>query len=258
MGSQAVLSFFLTLIKMVSTLSLAVCLLAACVGAQNTNLDMFGLINILYFKADINMDMKISKAELGRVYEAMDANNNSMISQAEFVGTWKVITGYSDEVSSAYFRLADMDRNGELDSVDNDRVYAEFDINGDGTVESNEFDDEHQVVYHEVPFVVLFERVEHNADDQLLDKTEFGTLFASFSTEADGSVTKANFEVSWAKEKFGTHKDADYVFDSLDGNSDGSLSKSEVEAAFSTYDKNSDGSINIDEIRLMGNVIPVV
>merc|ERR1712002_658396 len=240
MGSQAVLSFFLTLIKMVSTLSLAVCLLAACVGAQNTNLDMFGLINILYFKADINMDMKISKAELGRVYEAMDANNNSMISQAEFVGTWKVITGYSDEVSSAYFRLADMDRNG------------------DGTVESNEFDDEYQVVYHEVPFVVLFERVEHNADDQLLDKTEFGTLFASFSPEADGSVTKANFEVSWAKEKFGTHKDADYVFDSLDGNSDGSLSKTEVEAAFSTYDKNSDGSINIDEIRLMGNVIPVV
>jgi len=238
---------------------LALCLLATPLHAQITNLDMWGLINVLYIRADTNMNMQITEPEFGGIYSIMDANNDSKVMEPEFSAVWKGLTQYSDEHVHAYFRLADTDRNGEVDKADYDRVYQIFDADGDGSVSAMEFSDEWQEIFHRIPFVVLFERTDQaNGKNSRLNKDQMSKMFASFTVEADGSITKANFVKDWESNRFGTAHDAGYIFASLDADQDARVAVAEVGAHFDTLDKSGDGLIEISEVEIMGDAVPIV
>ncbi|XP_059172810.1 uncharacterized protein LOC131953590 [Physella acuta] len=236
-----------------SPIVLAVFCLARVVNAQTDNIDMMGIINMLYIKADQNSDGSIAPEELANIYEFMDQDHNDQVSKSEFTGVWATLTGYNQETCEAYFFLADLDGNGYIDRVDDNNIYARFDLNGDGTVQAQEFMIKYSDVYHEVPFVILFERVEKdNNNDQHLTKTEFSQLFKSFKTAADGSVAKADFLKTWTDSKFGSQQDAETVFKSFDANSDDVISTTEVGDKFSALDISGNGSIEILEAIALG------
>lgn len=219
------------------------------VFAQTDVMDMMGLINTLYIKADEDMDGTITSAEMADLYQNMDLNSDGKINVTEFTTAWQKITNYNLEMSRAYFFLADLDGNGVLDAKDSAAVYARFDLNGDGQVTSQEFVTEYSKIYHDIPFVLLFERVEKdNNNDQHLTKQEFSQLFKSFTKAVDGSVQKADFEKQWTDSKFGSLKDADDVFASFDTDKNNVITTAEVDAKFSSIDANGNGAIEILEV----------
>ena len=50
---------------------------------------------------------------------------------AEFIPAWAGVTSMSQELSTAYFYLADIDDSGQITSSDLNLVYQRFDINGE-------------------------------------------------------------------------------------------------------------------------------
>ncbi|CAL1529745.1 unnamed protein product [Lymnaea stagnalis] len=229
-----------------TTLVVGFLLILGVVDGQNENLDMMGLINILYMKADENVDGMITPLELSRIYEFMDTDRDNVVSKTEFTTVWRDLTQYDTEVSEAYFFLSDLDGNGVIDRTDNNNIFARFDLNGDGMVQGPEFVTKYTEVYHEVPFVILFERVEKsNNNDQHLTRSEFSQLFRSFTV--GGTVIKESFLKTWVDSKFGSVKDAEDVFTSFDANNDDVISTAEVGAKFTGLDKNGNGTIEILE-----------
>ncbi|KAH9496458.1 hypothetical protein Btru_010916 [Bulinus truncatus] len=215
------------------------CCLLGLVAGQNDNIDMMGIISMLFIKADADRDGKITPVELSDIYEFMDQNHDNVISKAEFTAMWMVLTQYSQEVCQAYFFLSDLNGDGVIDRYDNDNIFARFDLNGNGFVEGQEFVTKYSQVYHEVPFVLLFERVESkNHNDQHLTRPEFSQLFQSLTSAADGSVTKADLVKAWTEGKFGSQQDAESVFKSFDTNKDNVITTSEVLAKFDSLDVN--------------------
>ncbi|PVD22114.1 hypothetical protein C0Q70_17918 [Pomacea canaliculata] len=177
---------------------------------QSHSLDMFGLINILYMKADQNLDGVISRSELDSVYTGFDRNRDKVISQTEFTSLWTAITQMTQEEATAFFLLADLDDNEQIDSNDLSAIYQRFDLNGDGNVQAEEFNLKWQQLYHEAPIAVLYTEADTNKDDEL-QEAEFSRLFSPFTSKSDGSVTKADFESGWTK-SIGFAADADSVF----------------------------------------------
>jgi len=203
--------------------------------------------------------MSVTEEEFGRIYSSMDTNNDTKVTWPEFQIVWKSITQYSDEHVHAYFRLADTDRNLEVDKADSDRIYQIFDEDGDGTVSAKEFSDEWQEVFHRVPFVVLFERTDKaHSNRSKLSQPEMMDMFASFTVEADGSITKDNFVKDWQSNRFGTADDAGHVFTSVDTDGSGAVTKQELGGMFKTVDRNGDGFVDINEVELMGDAVPIV
>ncbi|KAK0065863.1 calcium-binding protein LPS1-alpha-like isoform X2 [Biomphalaria pfeifferi] len=228
------------------------CLAGLC-ACQNDNMDMMGIINMLYIKADQNADGKITPAEMANIYQFMDQNHDGVISRTEFTTLWAVLTGYDQELSTAYFFLSDLNGDGSIDRSDNSNIFARFDLNGNGVVESLEFMQKYSQVYHEVPFVLLFERVERsNQNDQHLSRTEFSQLFKSLTTSADGSVRKSDFVKVWTDSKFGSQQDAEKVFQSFDTNKDNVVTTSEVSSRFDALDLNGNKTIEILEAVTLG------
>lgn len=223
-------------------------------GQNVHGLDMFGLINILYMKADQNLDGVISRSELDSVYTGFDRNRDKVISQTEFTSLWMAITQMTQEEATAFFLLADLDDNEQIDSNDLSAIYQRFDLNGDGNVQAEEFNLKWQQLYHEAPIAVLYTEADTNKDDEL-QEAEFSRLFSPFTSKSDGSVTKAEFESGWTK-SIGFAADADSVFTSLDTNHDGVLTTGEVSHAFHTFDVSHNGSIDLLELLAIGKVFP--
>ncbi|KAK7505100.1 hypothetical protein BaRGS_00003670, partial [Batillaria attramentaria] len=224
----------------------AVALLAG-VCAQTENMDMFGLINLLYWKADQNRDGVVSPDELADIWHGFDQNNDSDVTLAEFAPLWQELTGMGDELTRAYFYLTDLDDNGKIDGNDLPAVYGRFDLNGDGSVAAEEFNLKWQMLYREAPFGVLYLRADTNKDDDLT-RDEFAHLFSSLSNNTDGSVTRQEFEDGWTSNKFGSVSDADGLINNLDTNHDGVVTPTEVKSVFPTYDVSKNGNMELDEL----------
>jgi len=234
---------------MIKLVFLLACLAAPSCAQITAKLDMFGLINILYWKADADRDGIISEAELMDIWHGFDANNDQIVTQVEFIPSWSAVTNMDTELSTAYFFLADINDDAQLDNSDLTLVYQRFDINGDGTVTAQEFNLKWQELWREAPFAVLYLRTDANKDDDLQPE-EYPKLFASLGSQSNGtgSVSKAKFISGWAISQFGSPNDALTIFEHLDTDSDGSLTEKEVGTAIAKYDLSHNGKIELLEL----------
>lgn len=224
----------------------------SCVKGQTScldpnKLDMFGLINVLYLKADNDRDGIITLPELETIWDAFDQNGDQVVTPAEFVPSWAALTSMSTEMSTAYFDLADFDDNGQVTSSDIQQMYNRFDMDGNGNITAQEFNLKWQQIYREAPFAVLFLRADTSKDDNL-QKAEFGHLFSSLTNNSDGAVTQSDFESGWATLACDLSFDADIIFYRLDTNNDKVLMPSEMEHQFSQYDTNHNGNVELLEL----------
>jgi len=217
--------------------------------------DMFGMINVLYFKADANLDRVITEAELDDVYEGFDANHDGKTSHDEFVPWWAAITHQKPEMASAYFFLADLNDDGFITDDDVRPAYVRFDLDGDGVVTAEEFNLKWQEVYRESPLAVLYLRADTNKDDDL-QPTELPAYFSSLTNTSDGSVTAANFEAAWLSNEFGDAPDARALFAAMDANKDGTATPSEAKSFLMGYDMSGNGNIEIIEVVQIVKLFP--
>lgn len=230
----------------------------AAVVADEQYLDMFGLINILYTKADANLDLVIDREEMVNIFATMDRNNNSKVELVEFINEWSLLD-IGDDISAAYFNLFDIDGNDVLNHVDYSRLYLMFDSNGDGVVTDSEFDVGLQKMYHRVPFVRLFTIVDKGSNnDHLLTLAEFSSLFESFVEEADMSIALGTFQKHWVDSRFGSPEDAENVFVSFDSNRDGNMTVAEVKDRFVFLDKTGDNKLEMAEVEQLADFIPII
>ncbi|KAK7095396.1 uncharacterized protein [Littorina saxatilis] len=237
-------------------LSLAVLCLSVLGHTQLTpKLDMFGLINILYYKADNNRDGTISESELMDIWHGFDQNGDKDVTAAEFIPSWAAVTTMSLELSTAYFYIADLNDDGQITSSDLQLVYQRFDLDGDGTVTAQEFNLKWQQLWREAPFAVLYLRADTNKDDDL-QASEYPRLFSSLGSKADGSVTKAEFMQGWMTSGFGSTSDAGVIFDQLDGNDDDTLTTTEVAHVISRYDVNHNHKVELLELLQIVALVP--
>lgn len=238
------------------------CLTLSCfvagVFTQNQQMDMFGLINMLYWKADKNRDGIISEQELADIWHGFDQNDDGVITLAEFFPLWQGLTNMGAELTTAYFYLADLDDSGSINSTDLSAVYLRFDLDGDGSVAAEEFNLKWQQLYREAPFAVLYLRADTSPKDDDLTRDEFAHLFSSLKngTNADGSLTKREFENGWTSSMFGSVADADGLFANLDTNKDGTLTTTEVKGLFERYDVSKNGNMELDELTALYQLEP--
>merc|ERR1711894_167782 len=104
------------------------------INAQGGVLDLFGIINVLYLKADKNHDGIITEPELEDVYHGFDTDKNGQVTKSEFVTLWMEITKETKEHADAFFYLADLTDDNIIDEHDLGPMYHVFDLNGDGQV----------------------------------------------------------------------------------------------------------------------------
>ncbi|XP_067660661.1 insoluble matrix shell protein 5-like [Haliotis asinina] len=226
-------------------------LLLACLMpvslCQNKDLDMFGLINMLYLKADKNLDGTITQTELDDIFKGFDANSDGKVTPAEFVPTWMVITHFSRELANAYFVLADLNADGVIDHKDLTILYSRFDIDGNGKVSGQEFNHKWQDIYKESAFAVLFTRADADKNEHL-SKAEFTKLFEPFDSDKDNAVTRSEFEAGWTKENFGNKAQADTLFRNLDSNHDNKITSVDTNRLYMTYNANHDSHVDLIEL----------
>ncbi|KAL8559849.1 hypothetical protein ACOMHN_030185 [Nucella lapillus] len=215
---------------------------------------MFGLINVLYWKADADRDGIITKPELDAIWDAFDQNGDKIITPKEFIPSWAAVTTMTDELSKAYFFLADIDDSSLITTSDLSLVYQRFDMNGDGRVTAEEFNLKWQQLYREAPFAVLYIRADQNGDDDL-QKAEFCHLFSSFAS-GNTSVSKSQFVNGWTASEFGTAPDAEAIFSQLDSNHDDVLTSQEMSDLFPHYDLSHNGKIELMELVAMSKLTP--
>ena len=58
-------------------------------------------------------------------------SDDKIVTAAEFIPAWGAVTSMSQELSTAYFYLADIDDSGQITSTDLSLVYQRFDIDGE-------------------------------------------------------------------------------------------------------------------------------
>ncbi|KAL4218988.1 EF-hand domain [Mactra antiquata] len=242
-------------------LLLIVCFVALSQAAKNpepSRPDIYGLINILYLKADSNFDSHITQAELSAVFKGFDKNGDGTVTNPEFIELWIQLTSQTTALANAYFHLADLNVDNVIDSKDYPMIYNVFDLDHDGSVSAREFAKKWEDIIRETPFVVLFERSDSNADGYLSHQ-EFRGYFSSFDTNGDGSVNNAEFDEGWKHADFALLSDADLLFGDLDKNTDGSISgHGDMDILFSIYDSNSDNKLSLLETIKMKSLLVLI
>jgi len=227
------------------------------VSWSTLSMDMFGMINTLYYKADINMDGIITEPELFSVYQGLDVNGDHQVTQDEFVGLWSELVQQTKEMATAYFFMADLDDNGVINNDDIKPVYIRFDVNGDGQVEAEEFNLKWQQIYRESPFAVMYLRTDTNGDDDL-QATEYPKLFSSMDNQSDGSVRKSEFLKNWVAGNFGRDVDAQALFVAFDTNKDDVMTTAEVGAYMKPYDLNGNANLELLEVLELYKLLPAL
>ncbi|VDI79448.1 Hypothetical predicted protein [Mytilus galloprovincialis] len=208
------------------------------IACASSVLDLYGVINVLYLKADRDANGIITIPELDGVYQGFDVNHDGTVTKQEFVSFWQLLTHQSKEHSEAYFYLADLNDDGIINSKDLAPLHHVFDLDGNGNVTAKEFGEKWMGIIRETPFTVLFVRSDLNKNN-LLNKTEYNNFFISFDADHDGKVSKSEIETAWKANGFAdTVKDSDILFDKLDNNHDGFLSSSDMSHWFNVYDTN--------------------
>ncbi|WAR30937.1 hypothetical protein MAR_033479, partial [Mya arenaria] len=122
--------------------------------------DIYGLINILYLKADANLDGHITQTELSDVFKGFDKNE-----------LWMILTSQTNALANAYFHLGDLNDDKVIDQHDYPIMFQIFDLD-------REIRHYFQII-RETPFAVLFERADKN-QDEFLSHGEFRGFFDSF------------------------------------------------------------------------------
>ncbi|XP_048777475.1 calcium-binding protein LPS1-alpha-like [Ostrea edulis] len=225
-------------------------------GEVDPKLDMYGIINVLYLKADKDTNGMISEPELEDVYHGFDTNGDGHVTKTEFVTLWQSITHQNQEHAEAFFYLADLNDDNIIDDKDLNPLYNVFDTDGDGQVTANEFATKWMGIILEAPLAVLFERSDVNKDN-ILSHNEFSKFFSSFDTNGDHAVTRAEFEHGWVSSNFGTTPEADTFFSGLDTNHDGRITASrDLNARFTALDINHDHHLIILEVVKMAALLP--
>ncbi|OWF43501.1 uncharacterized protein LOC110459643 [Mizuhopecten yessoensis] len=227
--------------------------LAAVASAQAGPLDMFGLINVLYMKADKNFDGIISEPELTSVFEGFDLNKDHNVTMAEFTGLWKLLTHQSQEHAEAFFHLADLTNDNVINSDDLSLMYHVFDIDHTGVVTAKNFATKWVQIIQETPFAVLYERADKDHNNQLT-ATEFNGFFNSFDFNSDGSVDKAEFEHGWSSSLFGTSADADHIFPQI--TTTGMIGATQMGPLYTKYNDDHDDHLTIIEVSKMAAMQP--
>ncbi|KAL5013078.1 hypothetical protein ScPMuIL_011629 [Solemya velum] len=229
--------------------------LASITSAQMpANLDLYGLINILYIKADRNGDGIISQAELDGIYHGFDANDDSQVTEAEFIPLWQGVTQQPHDLAAAIFHLADLNNDNIINQQDLSPIYGRFDINGNGNVTAQEFATKWEEIIREAPFAVLFLRADTDHNNHL-STAEFGTFFSPFDANSNHVVTRAEFHSGWQSMHFGGLANAAKVFAHADTNHDGELTSTDTTALLSSYDANHNSLMEILEISQMSQGI---
>ncbi|KAJ8300087.1 hypothetical protein KUTeg_021606 [Tegillarca granosa] len=204
--------------------------LTSQINAQGGVLDLFGIINVLYLKADKNHDGIITEPELEDVY-----HENGQVSKSEFVTLWMEITKETKEHADAFFYLADLTDDNVIDEHDLGPMYHVFDLDGDGQVTAVEFAKKWAGIITETPLAVLFERSDVDKSN-FLTKSEFNNFLSSFDKNGDGMVTKPEMEQGWNDSQFGIVGTADTFFTHLDLNHNGHIDSNDLGHIFTKYD----------------------
>lgn len=222
----------------------------------NTNRpDIYGLINILYLKADANLDQTITQAELADVFHGFDKNGDGNVTNAEFVELWKALTGQTTELADAYFHLADITDDKVINQADYGLLYHVFDLNSDRKVTAQEFAKKWEDIIRETPFAVLFERADTDKDE-FLSRSEFGSFFGSFDTDGNSRITKTEFANGWHSADFALLSDADRLFALLDNNHDSAITATpDMSHQFTVYDTNQNGQLDLLEVIQMKSLL---
>ncbi|XP_053380158.1 uncharacterized protein LOC123555032 [Mercenaria mercenaria] len=236
--------------------TLCLLLLFAGIQAQTTQQpthnpsrpDIYGLINLLYLKADANLDSHITEDELSDVFKGFDKNGDGTVTNAEFVELWMQLTSQTSALANAYFHLADLNDDKIINLHDFGPIYHVFDLNHDGSVSGREFATKWEDIIRETPFAVLFERADTDKDE-FLSHNEFRNLFSSFDSNSDGLVNNQEFDNGWSHADFALMSDADMLFADIDKNGDGNITgHSDMDKLFTTYDSNGDGKLALQEV----------
>ncbi|XP_064616670.1 uncharacterized protein LOC135480697 [Liolophura sinensis] len=215
----------------------------------------FGLINLLYWKADANLDHIISKSELQTIWHGFDKNGDKRVTQAEFAPYWSEITGHSQEIAVAYFLLADLNDDGVIDQSDLDALYKLFDRDGNGQVSAEEFSLTWQKIILDMPFAVMFEAGDINKDD-LLTAQEFNSAFFYLDTNRDQQLREGEFSAQWMNRGFGASHQATELFNQMDLNRDHVVSAADLSQLFTRYDSSLDHKISLAEMIHMAGLVP--
>ncbi|XP_060569489.1 uncharacterized protein LOC132727908 [Ruditapes philippinarum] len=220
--------------------------------------DIYGLINLLYLKADADLNGQITESELADVFKGFDKNSDGTVTNAEFVELWMQLTSQTTALANAYFHLADLNDDKIINNNDYHLIYQVFDLNHDGSVSGKEFASKWEDIIRETPFAVLFERSDVNKDE-FLNHNEFRNFFSSFDANSDGKVDNQEFDAGWSHADFALLSDADLLFGDIDKNGDGSITgHSDMDQLFTTYDANGDGKMALQEVIQMKTLLKLL
>ncbi|XP_046376276.2 uncharacterized protein LOC124148993 [Haliotis rufescens] len=94
----------------------------------------------LFKTADSNGDGSFDKADMTPIFAEYDANNDTTVTQKEFVDKFTGNQANLAIIAKGLFLELDMDRNGGITDSDLDLYFRKIDQNDDGTVEKTEFE----------------------------------------------------------------------------------------------------------------------
>ncbi|XP_052790733.1 uncharacterized protein LOC128224756 [Mya arenaria] len=235
-------------------LAYCACAAEAAAGPNSDRPDIYGLINILYLKADANLDGHITQTELSDVFKGFDKNGDGTVTNSEFVELWMILTSQTNALANAYFHLGDLNDDKVIDQHDYPIMFQIFDLDHDGSVSSKEFGTKWEDIIRETPFAVLFERADKN-QDEFLSHGEFRGFFDSFDKNNDHAVSNAEFDEGWQHADFALLSDSHQLFGDVDKDGSGAIDSHDMDALFSQYDTNGDNKIALQEVIQLKNLL---
>ncbi|XP_069119425.1 uncharacterized protein [Argopecten irradians] len=95
---------------------------------------------ILFDKADSDGSGVLSRSELDNIFLAFDVNHDQEVTESEFVNDWTVLYNLGAPVEAqTLFVKADTNDDGHLTTADLPEIFAYFDMNGDNSINLDEF-----------------------------------------------------------------------------------------------------------------------
>eukprot|EP00178_Gracilaria_changii_P006869 TRINITY_DN22257_c0_g1_i2.p1 TRINITY_DN22257_c0_g1~~TRINITY_DN22257_c0_g1_i2.p1 ORF type:complete len:262 (+),score=55.50 TRINITY_DN22257_c0_g1_i2:53-838(+) len=198
---------------------------------------------------------KITRTELNALFNSFDDNGDNKVDATEFITHSSAGTGLSTDASAYVFFYEDADESGFLEQSELEKIFVNFDANGDGEVLFPEYEavmlrliaklgqlkaasDKLQALYNTA-----------DADnDGKLSLAELGGIFSSADTDGDGKVSKEEFVTMWMRSSGESRPRAEALFVFMDANKDGFYAgDAERNDLIGFFDRNRDGFVDMDE-----------